>query len=255
MQTKPSPLLRHAAKLDDARTEEALLGMLTEALDEVGIEFWIYITVAADGGRPIILANIDVHDDVAEAFDPFLEYCCNTYEATHTGIEFMDDYPYLDRRSQDFIRNAGRMGFRSGLGIPVRTANSPVYGGFNLGTGYDRERFLSEIVPLTDALRSFCLLAHMRIEAMAAEAASDADKASEREANADMLRELTQRELDILAVLAGGASRRECARHFGISEHTVAAHTRNLYDKLGVHNRVGAAAIAIAAGLVPTTAS
>ena len=243
-------LLDRAAKLDDAQTEEALFGMLTEALDGVGIEFWIYITVAADGGRPILLANIDVHDDMAEAFDPFLEYCCESYEATNTGVEFLDDYPYLDERSKAFIRNAGRMGFRSGLGIPVRTANSSVYGGFNLGTSFDRERFEDEIVPLTDALRSFCLLAHMRIETMASEAALRADETQERGANADVLRDLTQRELDILAVLAGGASRRECAKHFGISEHTVAAHTRNLYDKLGVHNRVGAAAIAIAAGLV-----
>ena len=243
-------LLERAVVLETLRAENELLDELTRALAQVGIDYWIYLSVAADNDRPIVLSNIDLHDTEADGvFDPFLDYCCNGYAATFTGIEYLDDYPYLDERSRAFIKKAATTGFRSGLGLPVRTVGSPLYGGFNLGTRLSRESFEREIVPMTDALRSFCLIAHRQVEAVARHVADEEREIAIPPSGRGALEMLTQREADILSVLAGGSSRKQCARQFGISEHTVAAHTRNIYDKLGVSNRVEAAALAIAGGI------
>ena len=247
-------LRRAATELEAARDVDGVMRIVTGRLAPLGIEHVIYITVAADGGAPILLSTLDLHeagiDEDTTPFDPFLDYCCNSYEVTSTGVEFMKDYPYLGERDRAFIQRAGEMGFRSGLGIPVRLVGSPLYGGFNLGTAMEREEFERRIVPLSDALRAFCLIAHRRVQEVA-EPPEDRPAAGTKSI---VLRELTSREMDVLAEIAKGASRRICARRLGLSEHTVAAHTRRIYGKLSVGNRVEAAAIAMREGLVEPAA-
>lgn len=53
---------------------------------------------------------------------------------------------------------------------------------------------------------------------------------------------LTAREREILALVAAGHSNREVGETLSVSEATVARHVSNLFAKLGVHNRVQAAA-------------
>lgn len=53
---------------------------------------------------------------------------------------------------------------------------------------------------------------------------------------------LTPRELDVLAVVAQGATDREAAQILTLSRHTVSTHLRNIYRKLEVHNRTAAVA-------------
>jgi len=53
---------------------------------------------------------------------------------------------------------------------------------------------------------------------------------------------LSQRELDVLRLVAGGATNREVARKLFISEATVKTHLLHLYDKLGVRDRAAAVA-------------
>ena len=50
---------------------------------------------------------------------------------------------------------------------------------------------------------------------------------------------LTEREREVLDLLAGGLSNRAIAERLGISERTVKAHVSNLFDKHGVRNRTG----------------
>lgn len=67
---------------------------------------------------------------------------------------------------------------------------------------------------------------------------------------------LTGRELEVLAGLARGARNDALARQLGISPHTVRTHVQNLLGKLGVDNRLAAAAVARQYGLlnvVPAT--
>jgi DNA-binding NarL/FixJ family response regulator len=62
---------------------------------------------------------------------------------------------------------------------------------------------------------------------------------------------LTQREHDILALLAEGKSNREIAQHLYLSEKTVKAHLAAIFRKLGVTNRTQAAMMAVQLGVGP----
>jgi DNA-binding NarL/FixJ family response regulator len=61
--------------------------------------------------------------------------------------------------------------------------------------------------------------------------------------------ELTEREREVLRLVAGGATNREIASKLFISENTVSFHMKNILSKLHLKNRVHAAAFAIRAGL------
>jgi two-component system response regulator DegU len=64
---------------------------------------------------------------------------------------------------------------------------------------------------------------------------------------------LTQREHDILALLAEGRSNRSIAQHLYLSEKTVKAHLASVFRKLGVTNRTQAAMMAVQLGVGPMT--
>jgi ATP/maltotriose-dependent transcriptional regulator MalT len=56
---------------------------------------------------------------------------------------------------------------------------------------------------------------------------------------------LTSRELEVLALVAAGASNHEIAVRLFLSDRTVHRHVSHIFDKLGVHSRTAAAAVAI----------
>ena len=51
-------------------------------------------------------------------------------------------------------------------------------------------------------------------------------------------RRLTPRELQVIAAIVEGATNRDIAQRFGLSEQTVKNHVSNIFDKLGVSNRL-----------------
>ncbi len=61
---------------------------------------------------------------------------------------------------------------------------------------------------------------------------------------------LTQRQLEILRLVAQGASNSEIARRLALSEHTVKRHVANLLTRLGLKTRAAAAAHAARLGLL-----
>jgi DNA-binding CsgD family transcriptional regulator len=61
---------------------------------------------------------------------------------------------------------------------------------------------------------------------------------------------LTERELEVLRLVAGGSSNRQIAAALSISEHTVARHLQNIFAKLGVSSRTAASAFAFSHDLV-----
>jgi HD-GYP domain-containing protein (c-di-GMP phosphodiesterase class II) len=63
--------------------------------------------------------------------------------------------------------------------------------------------------------------------------------------------DLTDREVEVLRVLARGASNRQIAESLVLSPRTVQHHLASVYAKIGLHTRAGAAVFAIEHGLVP----
>jgi two-component system response regulator DesR len=66
---------------------------------------------------------------------------------------------------------------------------------------------------------------------------------------------LTDREREVLRLVADGATNREIASRLHISENTVGFHMKNILAKLHLKNRAQAAAFAIRAGLAEDDAS
>jgi len=61
---------------------------------------------------------------------------------------------------------------------------------------------------------------------------------------------LSQRELEVLGLVASGATNREAAARLFITEATVKTHLLNIYAKLGVSDRAAAVAEAFNRGLL-----
>jgi DNA-binding NarL/FixJ family response regulator len=61
---------------------------------------------------------------------------------------------------------------------------------------------------------------------------------------------LTPRELEVLALIAAGASNKLIARRLAISVHTAKFHVAGVLEKLGAHSRAEAVAIGARVGLV-----
>ncbi|GKQ54235.1 response regulator transcription factor [Bradyrhizobium sp. Ce-3] len=82
------------------------------------------------------------------------------------------------------------------------------------------------------------------------ERATAALVARNREATAAGDFELTPRELDVLALLAEGASNKMIAQRLGISVHTAKFHVGSLLDKLDATGRTDAVAHAARRGVI-----
>jgi DNA-binding NarL/FixJ family response regulator len=64
-------------------------------------------------------------------------------------------------------------------------------------------------------------------------------------------RQLSNRELEVLQLVAGGASNREAAKRLFISEASIKTHLQHIYDKLDVRDRAAAVGEAYRRGLLP----
>ncbi len=62
---------------------------------------------------------------------------------------------------------------------------------------------------------------------------------------------LSEREQEVLALLAEGASNKEIAMRLQITERTVKAHVTSILNKVGVNSRTEAVAVALRQGLLP----
>jgi ATP/maltotriose-dependent transcriptional regulator MalT len=82
-------------------------------------------------------------------------------------------------------------------------------------------------------------------------AAADARGAAELLARrGDLPRGLSEREVEVLRLIAAGKTNRQIAEELVISDHTVARHVQNIFAKLDVSSRAAATAFAFEHGLV-----
>jgi LuxR family maltose regulon positive regulatory protein len=68
-----------------------------------------------------------------------------------------------------------------------------------------------------------------------------------------LIERLSEREIEVLQLIAEGLTNPEIASRLYLSLNTVKVHTRNIYGKLGVHNRTLAVTRARALGILPST--
>jgi LuxR family maltose regulon positive regulatory protein len=73
---------------------------------------------------------------------------------------------------------------------------------------------------------------------------------SQRDQNG-LIEPLSDREIEVLQLIALGLTNQDIATRLFLSLHTVKAHTRNIYSKLAVHTRTEAVARARALGILP----
>jgi DNA-binding NarL/FixJ family response regulator len=71
------------------------------------------------------------------------------------------------------------------------------------------------------------------------------DEYGEKQSEQLLLEQLTQRELDVLTLIAKGCGVKEVSTLLSISSNTVSHHIKNLYSKLNIHNRAEATAAAV----------
>jgi len=71
--------------------------------------------------------------------------------------------------------------------------------------------------------------------------------------SSELVEPLSERELEVLQLIAEGLTNPEIAARLFLSLHTVKAHARSIYGKLDVHNRTQAVARARALGILPST--
>jgi len=82
-----------------------------------------------------------------------------------------------------------------------------------------------------------------------------ADPSETQASNSELVEPLSERELEVLQLIAEGLTNPEIASRLFLSLNTVKAHARNIYGKLGVHSRTQAVARASALGLLPSTSA
>ena len=68
-----------------------------------------------------------------------------------------------------------------------------------------------------------------------------------------LIEPLSEREIEVLQLIAEGLTNQEIATKLYLSLNTVKVHTRNINGKLDVHNRTKAVASARALGVLPST--
>jgi LuxR family transcriptional regulator, maltose regulon positive regulatory protein len=74
-----------------------------------------------------------------------------------------------------------------------------------------------------------------------------------RDPESEMVEPLSERELEVLQLIAEGLTNQEVATRLYLSQHTVKVHTRNIFAKLAVKNRTQAVARGNSMGILSHT--
>ena len=74
-----------------------------------------------------------------------------------------------------------------------------------------------------------------------------------QKSGSDLIEPLSPRELEVLQFMSEGLTNQEISSRLFLSPHTVKVHARNIYGKLGVHNRTQAVVRARVLGLLAPT--
>jgi DNA-binding CsgD family transcriptional regulator len=147
-------------------------------------------------------------------------------------VEILERGP-ANERERTFLEEFRKADLGNGVGIPVFGPDGRM-GQCGLGFRKGVQRLHPEVLK---EFQWVCELGHLRYCALLVPALGP-------------LPELSSREIDILAWVARGKSNSVIAEILGISSHTVDAHLRSIFLKLGVSDRISAAVRGIGIGLI-----
>jgi len=187
------------------------------------------IGVAAEGFPEEIVAKY-VGEEMYRR-NPLLGYAQQSAEPFY--FDEITSLRSLSAREAEWVRSVQEAGYANGLGVQVFGP-----GGRN---GYFGLGFVPGVTRLDPSdpprMQGICQAAHLRYCAQIL-AMQDAPPT------------LSEREKDVLVWVARGKSNAAIGEILGISAHTVDAHLRRIYLKLGVYDRITAAVRGIGLGLV-----
>jgi DNA-binding NarL/FixJ family response regulator len=142
------------------------------------------------------------------------------------------------------------IGIHPDIKVAIITASGDkedLYEAIEVGvTGY-----LTKSMKLKDLLKSIDLIAEGQVVISPELSSTFVDKFSQlRSAEGGIESELSERELDVLRLVAIGATNKEIAAKMYITENTAKVHVKNILAKLELKNRQQAAAYAVQQGLI-----
>ena len=135
------------------------------------------------------------------------------------------------------------------LMLTVSDEEADLYEAIKAGaSGYLLKEIPTDEVP--DAIRSV-MAGQSRISpAMASKLLNEFNTMTKRQGGVAGIPRLTERELEVLKLMARGLNNREIAKDLYISENTVKNHVRNILEKLHLHSRMEAVIYAVQENLL-----
>lgn len=222
------------------------------------------MALSADTGRaPIRVLVVDDHEVVRRGFVMLVEQeegmevvgqACRAEEAVELATSLAPDVVLLDYQLPDFdgIEAARRILAATAARVVMLTALSDddvVHEGLRAGVS----GFLLKVAPAEELLHAITLAAEGKAHLDANVTLGVIDRfraAPVTAARSDLLERLTERERDVLVLVAQGQSNAEIAESLHLSETTVKSHISHILTKTGLRDRSQAVGLAYESGLV-----
>ncbi len=167
--------------------------------------------------------------------DPFLLFSCRSLSAKKIVTDSLSSFPGASAIHQQFLDYASQSGATNNLGIPVRTSDCDVFGGWIFSNSENEDRFEQLYKECACETHLAAVLAYERM--VAVETGCKTGSAL-----------LSEREIECLLWLCAGLRSAAIAGKLNISESAVNLYITNAKYKLGAKTREQAVARAITSG-------
>ena len=169
--------------------------------------------------------------------DPFLLFSCHKPCAEKVLTRDLSSFPESSPKHQEFLDRLAQTGNTGGIGIPVRTSENQIFGGWMFSSRELEETFHKLFADHGHEAHMAGLLAYERMVSLGLG----------RETNEKLL---SGREREVLLWLCAGYRISMIADKLGISESAVNLYLKNARAKLGAKTREQAVARAIFSGQI-----
>lgn len=198
-------------------------------------------------GDPGQVASVTLKTDMPEEFcdgymelglidiDPFLHFTCRGLKPSRIVTGNLSSFPGAEPSNRRMLDLVETLGFSNGYGIPVRTKDQGIYGGWVFSTNHSHDNFEKLEAEHGSLIHLATVLAYERMIALGLSQAS-------REPL------LSGRERECLLWLCAGLRVSKIAAKLSISESAVNLYITNAKHKLGAKTREQAIARAIFSG-------